>query len=72
MVTIVRLCLRTGYQVRTLDYQLYLTLIPDVDTFLDIPDLEINPYESLSQYLSYSIGSTAADSSIVSYASEAL
>lgn len=57
MVTIVRLCLRTGYQVRTLDYQFYLTLIPDVDTFLDtfldIRYLEINPYESLSQSLSY-------------------
>ncbi|KAJ6091535.1 hypothetical protein N7467_003504 [Penicillium canescens] len=49
-----------------------LSTLPELDTFLDIPDLEINPYESLSQSLSYSIGSTAADSSIVSYASEAL
>ena len=42
----------------------------ELDTFLDTPDVEINPSESASQSLSYPISSTAADSSIVLYASQ--
>lgn len=43
---------------------------PELNAFLDIADVEIHPSESASQSLSYPTTSTAAGSSIVSYASQ--
>lgn len=42
----------------------------ELTTFHDIPDVEINPSESASQSISYPSTTTAADSSIISYASQ--
>jgi hypothetical protein len=47
---IVRLYLRTGYQVPPIYHHLYLHSIrTDHGIFPDIPDVEMNPYESASQ-----------------------